>query len=437
MKAINRTKEELFEEVKDVPYELPEEWKWVKLGDIAKTTSGGTPSRKVKEYWENGTIPWVKSGELNDNYIEKTEEYITEEGLKNSNAKIFPKGTLLMAMYGATAGKTGILKINTSTNQAICAIFPNENFLDKNYLWIYLRYIRPKLLKTSFGGAQPNISQKAIRNILIPIPFKDGKPDLEKQKQIVEKIEALFKEIDKAIELRQKAIEETKKLFDSVLDKIFREAEKDKENWKWVKLKDVLTSLESGKRPKGGAVENGIPSIGGEHLNNDGSFNFHKMKYIPEDFYKTMKKGKIQINDILVVKDGATTGKVSFVSKEFPYKKAAVNEHIFILRVKNSFVSKYVFWFLFSPVGQKEILQNFGGAAQGGINRRFVENVNIPIPVTKNDRLDLRRQILIAEYLDSIHNKVKQIEELQKLQLEKFKQLKESILSKAFKGELL
>lgn len=104
---------------------VPEHWDVVRLGEVAETTSGGTPSRKHPEYF-GGKIPWVKSGELSDNLIRCTEESLTDAGLLNSNAKVFPKGTLLIAMYGATAGKVGILACEAATNQAVCAIFPGR-----------------------------------------------------------------------------------------------------------------------------------------------------------------------------------------------------------------------------------------------------------------------------------------------------------------------
>ncbi len=134
--------------------EIPEGWEVVRLGDVAKTFSGGTPSRKNKKYW-GGKIPWAKSGELNDNRINKIKESITEEGLKNSSAKYVEIGTLLIAMYGATAGKVGIAKSKFTINQAICAIVPNNSF-DAEFYFYYLIYIRNKLLSQRFGGAQPN-----------------------------------------------------------------------------------------------------------------------------------------------------------------------------------------------------------------------------------------------------------------------------------------
>ena len=147
-------------------------------------------------------------------------------------------------------------------------------------------------------------------------------------------------------------------------------------------LNEFIT-LENGLRPKGGVrgILEGIPSLGGEHLNADGGFNFEKIKYIPAAFFESLNKGRIYPDDIIVVKDGATTGKTSFVDNNFPHNRAAVNEHLFIVRVDPKVASpKYVFYYLFSSEGQKQILLDFRGATVGGISRNFPLKVTLPIP---------------------------------------------------------
>ena len=163
-------------------------------------------------------------------------------------------------------------------------------------------------------------------------------------------------------------------------------------------LSMVVAALESGKRPKGGASdETGtIPSLGGEHLNNDGGFRLDKLKFIDEDFFNSLRKGVIRKNDILIVKDGATTGKVSYVGDDFPFGKAAINEHLFALTVDATVADpRYVFSFLKSPQGQMEVLKDFRGAAIGGISRGFVDLARIPLPT-------LDDQIRIAHLLGKV-----------------------------------
>jgi type I restriction enzyme S subunit len=195
--------------------ELPEGWVWTKLGDVNETTSGGTPKRSNKDYY-GGDIPWLKSGELEDNVITKAEETITELGLKKSSAKIFPTGTLLIALYGATVGKTGKLAIESATNQAICGVFNDDLVFYDRYLWHYLISFRNNLIEKSFGGAQPNISQGIIQNLNVPLP------SLAEQRVIVEKVETLFHFADEVEQRVAATTTHTNHLTQSILARAFR-----------------------------------------------------------------------------------------------------------------------------------------------------------------------------------------------------------------------
>ena len=198
---------EIFEEA-STTYDNP------KLGQVCKTTSGGTPDRKRVDYY-GGNVAWIKSGELKDNLIDCSEEYITEEGLSNSSAKIFPRGTLLVAMYGANVGMTGVLDIDAATNQAVCAIFPSDS-LEKNYVWWFFRYMRSEFMKRSFGGAQPNISQKILRETTISIP------PLGEQRRILAYLDDLQAKVNALKSLQEKTTNELDALLPSILDKAFK-----------------------------------------------------------------------------------------------------------------------------------------------------------------------------------------------------------------------
>jgi type I restriction enzyme S subunit len=161
------------------------------LGDICRTTSGGTPSRKRPDFF-NGSIPWVKSGELTDGLVSEVEEFVTEEAIASSSAKVFPAGTLLIALYGATVGKLGILSRAAATNQAVCAVFPPSD-LDTKFLFWNLRHRRADLIAQAVGGAQPNISQTILRNLEIHVPALDA------QREIVADIEKQFSRLDEAV----------------------------------------------------------------------------------------------------------------------------------------------------------------------------------------------------------------------------------------------
>lgn len=178
-------------------------WEVKKLGEVCKTSSGGTPSKSHSEYYEGGYIPWLRSGEVNKMYIFNTELFITEEGLVNSSAKWFPENTVVIAMYGATVGQVGILRNMMTTNQAICGIFPNESLIPI-YLYHFLLSKKEEYIKLASGGAQPNISQNIIKDTLVCCP------PLSLQQLFAQKIEAI--EVEK--EIIKQSISETENLYD-------------------------------------------------------------------------------------------------------------------------------------------------------------------------------------------------------------------------------
>ena len=167
---------------------LPQGWIWTTLGNIGVWQAGGTPSRSNKSYF-GGNIPWLKTGDLNDGFIYEIPESITEEAVANSSAKINPIGSILIAMYGATIGKLGILTFPASTNQACCACV-KYFAITQPYLFYFLLSHRKDFIAKGGGGAQPNISKEIIVNTAIPLP------PLFEQQRIVQKIEELFSTLD-------------------------------------------------------------------------------------------------------------------------------------------------------------------------------------------------------------------------------------------------
>ena len=167
--------------------QLPKNWIKTTLGDISEWSSGGTPKRGNLEYY-GGNIPWIKTGDLNNNIVFEVKEYLTEKGLKNSSAKIFPKGSVGLAMYGATIGKTGIFGIDAATNQA-CAV-ATPYFEMNKFLHYFLKSQKQNFIDKGKGGAQPNISQTVIKAHVINLP------PLPEQKRIVEKLDKLFNQLE-------------------------------------------------------------------------------------------------------------------------------------------------------------------------------------------------------------------------------------------------
>lgn len=181
-----------------------------KVDEKLKTTSGGTPKSSVSEYYDGGDIPWLTSGEVNYGGITKPSNYITEKGLNNSSAKWVPENSIVIAMYGATAGKVGIVRYKTTTNQAVCSVLPNDNF-NQEFLRYAFQDISEELTSKAIGGGQPNISQTIIKNsYIVDAPIEEQ-----------ERFASFVKQVDKSKFAVQKSLEKTQLLFDSLMQEYF------------------------------------------------------------------------------------------------------------------------------------------------------------------------------------------------------------------------
>ena len=185
---------------------------YIAVKDLTNVISGGTPSRDRTEYWNNGTIPWVKTTELQNNVIKNVDEHITESGLAGSSAKLVPIGTVLVAMYGQgkTRGMTAYLGIEASTNQACACILPSEK-IDSMFMWKYFELSYDKLRSLAQGAGQPNLNGNMIKN------FKVLVPPIELQNEYV----AFVEQVDKSKSAIEKELKKTQILFDSLMQKYF------------------------------------------------------------------------------------------------------------------------------------------------------------------------------------------------------------------------
>lgn len=174
----------------------------VKLGDYISTQSGGTPNTKKSEYYDGGNIPWLSSGEINQGYINRTDKFITQDGLNNSSAKWLPKDTVVIAMYGATSGKVGYINIPLTTNQAVCALLPCDSF-DSHYLYYAVSAKYEWLISQCRGAAQPNISQNIIRSMKLALPSME---EQLKFSTIIDQANKSISELRKSIEAIDKVI---------------------------------------------------------------------------------------------------------------------------------------------------------------------------------------------------------------------------------------
>jgi len=436
-RAINETKEELFEEVKDVPYELPEGWRWVKLEDIVEINPESV--NPVKDFSEE-TFTYIDISSV-ENYtgrITNPKIIVAKKAPSRARRLIKHRDILLSTVRPYLMAHAFVSSEYEnqvcSTGFAVLRV-KNEKQIYPKYLWfsLFSEALLRQYERLMMGASYPALNNNQVRALVIPLPFKDGEPDFEKQKQIVERIEALFKEIGKTIELRQKAIEETKNLFESVLDRIFREAEKDKENWKWVRLGSIgrIFSGTSAPQDKKYFNEGKCPFIRVSDLGKYGKTTDLKecRDYINDLAVKEKKLVKAREGTIIFPKSGAA---ILTNNRGILGVDAYVVSHLACLEVHNDFDNHFVFYMLCN-LDFSKIINN---SSYPSLTLKEIKEIRIPIPF-KDGSPDLKVQRQIAEYLDNLANKIKQLEKLQKVQLEKFGQLKESILNKAFRGKIL
>jgi type I restriction enzyme, S subunit len=259
-----------------------------RLGDECETTSGGTPSRSIASYYGGG-IPWVKSGELNDGTIMRTEETLSKLGLERSAAKVFPARTLLIALYGATVGKLAILGTPAATNQAVCAIFPSERVCTE-FLFYYLLSQREHLLDKRTGGAQPNISQDVIRELSLPLL------DLSEQGRVAGRLE----QADRLRRTRRYALELTETLLPAAFLEFFGDPQRNPRNWDRGIIDDVLIFSQYGTSQKSNPARHGYPVLGMGNITDNGSLGLSALAYVElpkDDFEKlALKRGDIIFN---------------------------------------------------------------------------------------------------------------------------------------------
>jgi len=402
-------------------------WKEVKLGNIAFTKSGGTPKRGFKAYWENGTIPWLKSGELNDNKnITQNTEFITDEALQNSSAKLFPKGSLLLAMYGATAGKLGILGKDAATNQAVCSIQNKKGLFVEEFIFNFLLLIREDIIRDSFGGAQPNISKSYIDNIKIPLP------PLPEQQRIVAKLDGLFAKIDQAIGLLEENMTHTQALMGSVLDEEFGKLEKFN--------KPIMTFCKNPKKDMVGGpfgsnlkaseyVEKGYPII---RLQNVDRFNFKEknIMFVTEEKAEFLSRHSYDSGDIVMTKLGDPLGKCCIVKDVLGVNKGVISSDIIRIRIDESKHYKpYVVAGINSEYFIKQLKSKTQGSTRPRVTLKEVRAMQLPM-------LKREDQVLAAERIDGILDLQSKVIETQTQKLNHLKALKSSLLDQAFKGEL-
>jgi type I restriction enzyme S subunit len=388
---------------------MNEDWIESTLGEVCFTTSGGTPSRKNKLYYE-GKIPWIKSGELNNNIILDSEEHITEEALKKSSAKIFPKGTLLFALYGATIGKMATLGIDASTNQAVCGIYKSDAF-NSRYLYNYLLFQKNYLIQQGIGGAQPNISQTILKKLVIPIP------SLVEQKLIVDKIEELITSLDSGISDLKKSQDQLIIYRQAVLKKMFEGS------WEITALENIA-KWGSGGTPsrKNPEYYTGIiPWLKTGELGQ--KYVSDTEEKITQEALSNSSAKIFPANSVGIAMYGATIGKVSILLKPL-----STNQACAVAQPYKTIDKEYLYYYLAS---QKYVFISKGkGGAQPNISQTILKSHPIPLP-------NINEQRKIVQEIESRLSVCDKVEESIADSLRKAIALRQSIFNKAFEGKLL
>ncbi len=385
-----------------------------KLGEICETTSGGTPNRKNDAYY-GGSIPWVKSGELGKGVISDTEEKITEQAVKESSAKIFPKGTLLIALYGATIGKLGFLGVPAATNQAVCGIFENEK-IDLQFLSYYLFYKRNDLIAQGTGGAQPNISQTILKNLPIPLP------PLAIQRAIVARIETLFAELDKGVEKLKTAQQQLKVYRQAVLNDCLT---KGSEKWEKVKLGDVAEMCLGKMLDKNKNKGNYQPYLRNVNVR-WGSFDLGDLLEMRFEDCEQERYG-LQNGDLIMC-EGGEPGRCAIWNGESQNMK--IQKALHRIRLKSYVSNKYIYH-LFYHYAQNGLLEKyFTGTTIKHLTGHSLKSIKISLP-------SLPEQQRIVQEIETRLSACDKVEKRIAESLQQAEALRQSILKKAFDGELV
>lgn len=399
-------------------------WDFKPLGEMFDTTSGGTPLRSHKDYY-NGEIAWLKSGELNDNQnIVDAEEHITSEAIENSSAKLFPSDTVLIAMYGATTGKLGIARKEVTTNQAVCGVLPNKNFLPK-IVFYYLLSKRRYLIQQGKGGAQPNISQSIIKQLEFPeIPY-------EEQEKIAEGIETQFTRLESTIKslkaVKAKLSICRKSVLKAAFDMRFVGSKVSTDE---KCIKDIA-SIKGGKRlPKGQGVKDArtpFPYIRVTDFENY-SVNTQSLKFISESAQKQISRYVIFDNEVYISIAG-TIGRVGIIPSEL--NGANLTENAAKLTDIKGILPKYVMYFLSSPMAKELISFSTKSTSQPKLALFRIGNLKIKYPI------DEVIQERIVEEIESRFSVIDKLETVIDASLLKAETLRKSILKSAFEGKLV
>ena len=393
-------------------------WQIKKMPEVVKWSSGGTPKRTEKEYYENGTIPWLIISDLNNSVVTTSETKITESGLKNSSAKMIPEGTLLVAMYGSI-GKLGITGIECCTNQAIA--FAKELYsVTTKYMFYYLASIKSKLIQNGKGGTQKNISLTVLNSFSVPVP------PIEEQRRIVSRIEELFSELDSAVETLQKTRQQLEIYRQAVLKEAFDSIAVESKS---VSIKDVCNDIKVGIviKPSQYYTDSAVGVKAFRSANvREFSINNSDWVYLTLKGHELNKRSEIHTDDVLIVRSGYP-GTSCVVTDE--YNNCNAIDILIAVPNKSLIIPDYLCAYTNSPYGKKLVQEKKRGVAQAHLNVGGYSKMMIFLP-----DLDTQQQVV-----NEIKSRISQADSIFSTVNETLQQaeaMRQSILKKAFEGAL-
>jgi type I restriction enzyme S subunit len=395
-------------------YQLPDGWEWKKLSDIGKISTGKTPPKKNKEFYENGTIRFVKPPNLQNSIdVTKTEsdEFITEDGAKKST--LLPKNSLMVCCIGSL-GKFALSTENVITNQQINSIVFNDEIINYKY-GFYYGFMFEKLLNNVANEAIVKIVNKTIfSNLDIPLP------PLSEQQRIVSKLDNLFEKIDKAIALHQKNMDEADAFMGSILNDVFGELE---EKYGKTPISDVMKISNKTLVPNDNEEYN---YVGLENIES------HNGKLV--DFTPTLGS-EIKSSKVIFEKGMVLYGKLRpYLNKVWisNFDGVATTEILPFYPIdENGLDMNYVKYYFLSPSYLNKVMNNCSGARMPRLTTKFIKSDEAYIPLPS-----ISIQQKVVKYLDEISQKIEKVKQVQKEKMDSLKALKASILDKAFRGEL-
>jgi type I restriction enzyme S subunit len=350
----------------------------LRISEFCETGSGGTPSRSVKEYFEAGTIPWIKSGELAQPVVETAEEFISEKGLAASPAKLLRPGAILIAMYGATVGQVSRLAIQAATNQAICHIYPDESVCLRDYLYRVLKSSKEVLLGKRVGGGQPNISQAIVRNIEIPLP------PLAEQKRIAGILDAA----DALRAKRRAALAQLDALAQSLFLDLFGDPVTNPKGWEARALKGTKTKVQIGPfgslLHKEDYIVGGVPLINPMHIIS-GRIRVGRDQTVSEKKASTLRGYRLEPGDVIMGRRGEM-GRCAIVSESESGMLCGTGS-LYLRPDTDEFTSLFLSWTLSSGSMKLHLEGLSQGVTMANLNRTMIENLEIvrpPLPLQQS-----------------------------------------------------